>query len=176
MHRIADQKSPIGHSEIRLALRRAARAKGGRPKQVLGLTAELRKPILAACPASLAGRRDAAPISVGYDTLSRSSELSAVRTQHLSDDLRTLRIPRSKSDQLGDGRLAYLSPNTQTLLASWLEASGLADGPLFRACIPESCGSGRSQPPQSGISSNGLRGAQIWMPMSRVSYPGIQCG
>ena len=48
-HRMADLPSPIGHSEVHLAVRRAGRAKRRRPNQALGLTAELLSKIVAAC-------------------------------------------------------------------------------------------------------------------------------
>ena len=131
-HRISDFPSPVGHSEVYLALRRAGRAKRRRPKQALGLTAELLRKIVAACPDTLDGIRDAAMFSVGYDTLCRSSELSAMRVEHLSEDLGSVVVPRSKSDQLGDGRIAYLSPGTCNRLIAWLDAAGLQSGPLFR--------------------------------------------
>ena len=133
VHRMADLPLSTAHSEVRLALRRAGRLKIRRPKQVPGLTVDLLEHIIAACPDTLAGRRDAALISVGYDTLCRSSELVAIRVDHLSGDGATVCIPRSKSDQLGDGRTAYLSARTQKMVAEWLEFSGLAEGALFRS-------------------------------------------
>lgn len=131
-HHISDLRSPVGHSEVYLALRRAGRAKRRRPKQALGLTAELLRKIVAACPDTLDGIRDAAMFSVGYDTLCRSSELAAIQVEHLSEDLGSVFVPRSKSDQLGDGRIAYLSPGTRTRLIAWLDAARLQSGPLFR--------------------------------------------
>jgi hypothetical protein len=50
-----------------------------------------------------------------------------------SNGAATVFVPRSKSDTAGDGRIAYISPATSGLLARWLEASTLQDGPLFRA-------------------------------------------
>ena len=132
-HRLSDLPSPINHSEVHLALRRASRAKRRRPQQALGLTAELLEKIVAACPDTLAGARDAALLSVGYDTLCRSSELVAMRVEHLSSDLNSIEVPRSKSDPFGDGRMAYLSPATSQRLARWLDRAGLWQGPLFRA-------------------------------------------
>lgn len=131
-HRMSDVPSPIDHSEVYLALRRARRAKRARPKQALGLTAELLGKIVAACPKTLAGLRDAAMFSVGYDTLCRSSELAAMQVEHLSEDLGSVFVPRSKSDPFGDGRIAYLSPSTQARLRRWLEAAEVQNGPLFR--------------------------------------------
>ena len=67
-HRMSDLPSPAGHSEVRLALRRAMRASRSRPKQARGLTREWLERIIAACPDDLAGKRDAAIICVGYDS------------------------------------------------------------------------------------------------------------
>ena len=131
-HRMADLPSPIGHSEVHLAIRRAARAKRRRPHQALGLTVELLSKIVEACPNTLAGLRDAALFSVGYDTLCRSSELVAMRIEHLSDGLSWIKVPRSKSDPYGDGRIAYLSRSSATRLEAWLDGAGLHSGPLFR--------------------------------------------
>jgi integrase len=131
-HKLSDVPSPINHSEVHLALRRASRAKRRRPQQALGLTAELLERIVAACPDTLAGVRDAALFSVGYDTLCRSSELVAMRVEHLSSDLSSIEVPRSKSDPFGDGRMAYLSPATARRLERWLDRAGLWQGPLFR--------------------------------------------
>lgn len=131
-HRISDLPSPISHSEVFLALRRASRAKRRRPQQALGLTADMLARIVAACPDTLSGARDAALFSLGYDTLCRSAELVAMRVENLSDDLRTIEVPRSKSDPFGNGRTAYLSPTTIDRLEHWLERSRICHGPLFR--------------------------------------------
>jgi integrase/recombinase XerD len=42
-------------------------------------------------------------------------------------------ITRSKGDQAGDGRVAWLSPNTVYRLQRWMEAAEIKEGPLFRA-------------------------------------------
>jgi len=41
-------------------------------------------------------------------------------------------IARSKSDVTGEGRVAYLSPETKSLLARWLKEADVREGPLFR--------------------------------------------
>jgi integrase/recombinase XerD len=135
-HRLNELPTPTEHNSVRLAMRRASRQKPRRPKQVRGLTSAILSKIIAACPATLAGSRDAALISVGYDTLCRSSELALMDVEHVkleSDGTATIFIPRSKSDVAGDGRIAYLSPDTAGVLSRWLDASGLRSGPLFRA-------------------------------------------
>lgn len=131
-HRMLDLPSPTSSSEVRLALRRAARARPARPKQSLGLTSGLLGKILAACPDTLIGKRDAALISIGYDTLCRSVELTAMRVEHLAPDRGTILIPRAKSDPYGEGRIAYLSDRTQKRIVEWLAASGLMSGPLLQ--------------------------------------------
>ena len=135
-HRLADLPVPMEHNSVRLAVRRASRLKPRRPKQVRGLTRTILAKIIAACPSTLQGSRDAALISVGYDTLCRSSELALMQVEHVKfedDGVAIIFIPRSKSDAAGDGRIAYLSPETAATLFRWLDASGLRSGPLFRA-------------------------------------------
>lgn len=135
-HRMRDLPLPTDANSVRLALRRAVRKRASRPKQGRGLTNVIRRSIIRACPKSLAGIRDAALISVGYDTLCRSSEISAMRVEHLrldADNAGSVLIPRSKSDVSGQGRVAYLSPQTALLLRRWIAMSGLSSGPLFRS-------------------------------------------
>lgn len=131
-HRLSDLAPPTSHSEVLLALRRAARSKRQRPDQALGLTADLLETMLAAEGSALRDLRDAAMVSVGYDTLCRSSELVAMHVEHLSADGATILVPRSKGDPFGNGRIAYLSPATMARLTRWLKAAGLENGPLFR--------------------------------------------
>jgi len=132
-HRMADLPSPVGHSEVRLAMRRAMRGNRARPKQARGLTREWLERIIAACPDDLAGKRDAAIVCVGYDSLARSYELSLLEVEHVSRDGATILIPRSKTDLSGEGRLAYLAPRTRDALGEWLGASGITSGPLFQS-------------------------------------------
>lgn len=131
-HRMADLPSPTDNSTVYLALRRARRARLRRPKQSAGLTSALLGKIVAACPGTLSGLRDAALLSVGYDTLCRSYEVAAMQVEHLNEDCSRIRIPITKSDPFGDGRIAYLSPATATRLRAWLSAADLHEGPLFR--------------------------------------------
>lgn len=135
-HRFSDYPDPTTSSEAVLAMRRAARRKPRRPNQAKGLTARVLKAIIAHCPNTRAGLRDAALISVGYDTLCRCGELAAMEVEHLNIDLKgdwSLLIPRAKADPDGDGRIAWLSPRTIELLGRWLDAAGIEAGPMFRA-------------------------------------------
>jgi len=132
----SDGGGPRPTNVVRLAVRRASRQTTSRPEQKRGLTQSIRAQIIAACPGTLAGRRDAALISVGYDTLCRSSELAAMRVGDVSIAGRrggTILVPRTKADITGEGRIAHLSPETVTHVRTWLAAAGLTGGPLFRS-------------------------------------------
>ena len=135
-HRMHDLPTPTDANIVRLAVRRATRQRVSRPQQKRGLTHTIRADIMAARPDTLAGLRDSALISVGYDTLCRSSELSAMRIEHLDlqhEGTGGILIPRTKADVAGEGRIAHLSPHTVRLLRQWIDEAGLASGPLFRS-------------------------------------------
>ena len=136
LHRAAGLANPCNDELVRLALRRMHRAKGRRGNQKLGLTRDLVDRMLAASPGTLKGLRDRALLSVAYDSLCRRSELVAADVEHvelMSDGSGTLFLPRSKTDQEGQGAYRYLAPDTMRHLSSYLEASGHKEGVLFRA-------------------------------------------
>lgn len=131
-HKMLEEPYPYESPDIYLALRRASRRKPVRPKQSLGLTAELLEKMIAAAPDTLAGMRDSALVSFGYDTLCRSREIAIIKVDHLAPDLSSVLIPFAKNDPFGQGRTAYLSPRSQALIRDWLDTSGLIEGPLFQ--------------------------------------------
>jgi integrase/recombinase XerD len=135
-HRMHDLQIPNDANIVRLAVRRATRRCVSRPQQKLGLTHAIRSTVVAACPETVAGARDAALISVGYDTFCRSSELAAMRVEHIQlgrDGDSSILIPRSKADTSGDGRIAHFSPDTSRLLSDWIDVAHLTNGPVFRS-------------------------------------------
>ena len=114
-----------------------------RQRQPKGLCADLRDRLVAACGTELRGLRNRALITVGYDTLCRRSELVLIRVEDMSemaDGAGSVLIRRSKPDQFGDGRLAYLSRQTLAAVDNWLSASGISAGPMFRAVRKGRCG------------------------------------
>ncbi|MCP2671656.1 tyrosine-type recombinase/integrase [Maricaulaceae bacterium EIL42A08] len=135
VHVYGDLADPTKASSVRLAMRRATMLKARRPRQAEGLTFDTLQKILKACPPNLEGYRDAALISVGYDTLTRSCELVAMEVEdfNLRDGASSVLIRRAKSDQAGDGRIAWLSDDTAERVRDWLEAAGINRGPVFRA-------------------------------------------
>lgn len=93
------------------------------------------KALLASCGTDIIGLRDAALVSLAYDAGLRVSELVAATVADLrqvGDGSGRLDIAHSKTDQLGEGALAWLSSDTMARLSAWLVVSGLSEGPVFR--------------------------------------------
>ncbi|AKM12081.1 MULTISPECIES: tyrosine-type recombinase/integrase [Sphingomonadales] len=93
------------------------------------------KALLASCSTDIIGLRDAALISLAYDAGLRVSELVGTEVADLrqvGDGSGRLEIGHSKTDQLGEGALAWLSPETMGHISAWLLASGIGEGPVFR--------------------------------------------
>ena len=73
-------------------------------------------------PGTLAGIRNKALRSLGYDFLARRSELVALRTIDLEftkDSALKGMIRKSKTDQYGRGRLVFGSERSAKLLRAW---------------------------------------------------------
>ena len=89
---------------------------------------------------SLIARRNRVLLLVGFDTALRRSELVGIDVKHLAAHPEGLEIhiPRSKSDQTGQGAVAYLLARPESAycpvsaLVAWLEAAAITDGAVFR--------------------------------------------
>ena len=79
----------------------------------------------------LSGLRDAAIVAVASDALLRASEIAALDVADVSLAEQTAVIRRSKTDQ--EGAVQFLGKPTVERIRTWLRASGLAAGALFRA-------------------------------------------
>lgn len=91
--------------------------------------------LLSVCAADLQGLRDAALLSVGYDGGLRVGELTAIVVADIErqpEGIGLLHLPRSKTDQTGQGAWVWLSRSTMTKLDAWQTASGIVEGPVFR--------------------------------------------
>jgi integrase len=87
---------------------------------------------------SLPATRERALVCVAYDTMARRSELVALDLEDfdfLADGTGRALIQRSKTDQAGEGNLAYLSRTTVRYLKLWLDAVGIRQGALLRRVI-----------------------------------------
>ena len=103
------------------------------------LSADLRA-MLETLPASLAGARDRALMLIGFGAALRRSELAALDAGDVSVTKQGLivRVRRSKTDQEGSGHEIAIHRGRDPRLCAvaaheaWIEASGIACGPLFR--------------------------------------------
>jgi integrase/recombinase XerD len=134
VHRLLRLPDPTWDEEINITIRRVRRSQFNRPRQAKGMTRDYLERCLAALPDTPWGLRDRAMLSLGYDLLTRRSELVALR----SDDIElrgdgTLRaiIRRSKADPFGMGRIAFSSRRSAELVGAWLAWRGDKIEPLF---------------------------------------------
>jgi len=127
VHRLLRLPDPTFDEDINLSLRRVRRSKAIRPKQAKGLTRDYLDRFLATQPDSPRGLRNRAMLSLGYELLTRRSELVALRTDDLeerSDGTFRVLIRRSKADPFGAGRIAFTSRQTADILRAWLDLRG----------------------------------------------------
>jgi site-specific recombinase XerD len=153
IHRLLSLPDPTHDEEINLALRRVRRRKAIRPRQAKGLTSTFLNRFLATQPDTVIGLRNRAMLSVGYELLTRRSELVALQSDDLEDrgdgTFRVL-IRRSKADQYGAGRIAFTSRKTADLLREWLEVRGPEIDWLF-------CPVYRGKPIDRGLSTTTVK-------------------
>jgi integrase/recombinase XerD len=134
VHKLLGYGDPTDDEDVRLAFRRVKRSKFARPKQAKGLTSTYLKRFLEAQPDTLIGLRNRAMISVGYELLTRRSELVALRVEDLEfrrDGTVKAIIRRSKADPFGHGRLAFTSRETADLVREWLNRRDVDTEMLF---------------------------------------------
>jgi len=148
-YRIAGLADPTAAPLVKLEKKALRKALGVRQRQARAIRykgdiADLDSPahgvclahLLKACRRDLLGLRDEALLRVAYDSAARRSELVAIQIEHIdgpdATGAGTLFVPRSKTDQLGEGAYAYLSPATMRAITRWRSAAWIDRGPLFR--------------------------------------------
>ena len=112
-HRLLRLPDPTHDEEINLTMRRVRRQKHTRPTQAKGLTSDYLVRFLESEPDTPTGLRNRAMLSLGYDLLTRRSELVALRDDDVApcpDGTYRFLIRPSKSDPFGAGRVAFCSP------------------------------------------------------------------
>ena len=127
VHRLLRLPDPTYDEDINLAMRKVRRARAIRPRQAKGLTSNYLESFLRSEPDTPWGLRNRAMLALGYELLTRRSELIALRNQDITQredgTLRVL-IRRSKADPYGQGRIAFTSKRTADLLKGWLAYRG----------------------------------------------------
>jgi len=108
--------------EVYLTIRRLKRSKCLEQQQAVGINHDVLVKMIDTQPDTLAGIRNKALLSLGYDFLARRSELVALRTTDLEftkDGALKGMIRKSKTDQYGRGRLVFGSERSAKLLRVW---------------------------------------------------------
>lgn len=137
MHRDLDLPLPAGAGVVVLALRRMRRTaaeKGHRQKQAAPMRRAHIDAALAKMGSRLIDLRDAALVTLAYDTLCRASELVAFNVGDVREQGRdaVAYVARSKTDQEGEGDFRFVARDTYIRVRAWVEAAGLErNEPLF---------------------------------------------
>ena len=134
VHNLLGLNDCLNSPEISLAFRRVARRNLVRPKQAAPLTKAQLQDFIEAQPDTPWGLRSRAMLSLGYELLTRRSELVAIQTLDLNRQpngtLRVL-VKKSKADPLGAGRLGFTSRETTRMVDEWLAWRGPRIESLF---------------------------------------------
>jgi integrase len=139
-HRVSKQPNPCDTAEVKEMLAGIRRTLGTAPRRKKAITPDILMRILAALPDSLRGRRDRAILLVGWASAMRRSELAAMRVEDITFTNYGARvlIPRSKTDQEGEGQFIHLEKGDDsalcpiTALRNWLNTCGVTSGTVFR--------------------------------------------
>ena len=134
IHHLLRLPDPTTDEDVNLAMRRLKRAKLGRPRQAKGMTRAHLERCLAVQPDSPWGLRNRALLSLGFDLLTRRSELVALMTDDLefrNDGTLRVIIRRGKTDPFGMGRIGFTSRRSAQLVGEWLAWRGDYIAPLF---------------------------------------------
>jgi len=137
-HRAAKILNPNDDEDVKLALKGLYNRSPKRQRQAKAIGWHQIKRFLITAGDNIRAVRERALLAVAYDTMARRSELVALDVEDftfMEDGSGRVMIRRSKTDQLGEGSLAYLSPDTVEYLKAWLKVSGISSGAVFRRLI-----------------------------------------
>lgn len=137
-----DFRDPTATATVRKTLLGISRENGKPKRQAKALPVEDLDRISAVLRKAdtLRATRDNALLQVGFFGGFRRSELVAIQVEHISWEKEgiTITLPRSKTDQTGQGIVKALpfgnGPRCPVrALQMWLERAGISEGPVFRA-------------------------------------------
>jgi hypothetical protein len=140
-HRQARYDSASGAPAVRRTLKMLRRRYGSAQSQKAPLLTDELKDALTQLPETLAGKRDAALLLLGFAGAFRRSELAALDVEDLEETRQGLLITlrRSKTDQEGKGRIIAIPfgrhPESCPVRAvrNWREIAAVHSGPLLRS-------------------------------------------
>jgi integrase len=137
-HRAAGLASPCASEPVKLAMKAMTKTQSVRQRQARALGWEEIKKFIETAGEGIRADRERALLCVAYDTMARRSELVALDVEDielLEDGTGRALIRRSKTDQAGEGSVAYLARETVRHLVHWLEEAGVKEGAVFRRLI-----------------------------------------
>jgi len=139
-HKAAGHPDPTADERVKATLAGIRRVHGQPPAQREPLTLDDLRALVRACGDDLAGLRDRALLLVGFAAALRRSEIVALDVEHIRlNGVLRITLTRSKTDQEGQGvaktipRLADAELCPVRALRAWLDAAGIASGPIFRS-------------------------------------------
>jgi site-specific recombinase XerD len=138
VHKLNRLPLPGQDPEVAIAMKRMHRTLGRSAKQAQGIRSDLLERLLMGTEMDIRGLRDRALLQMAYDTLSRRSELVALRIEDIrrhnkpGEPRMTILLRRSKTDPEGSGRWLHLTDRTAMSVEAWLSVLGESEGYLFR--------------------------------------------
>ncbi len=140
-HKAAGYDTPTTAPAVRAVWAGIRRVKGTAQQGKAAAVTDDVRAMVAGLPDTLRGHRDRALLLLGFAGAFRRSELVALDVGDVADTRAGLVVTlrRSKTDQEGAGRTvgipygAYLESCPVRAYRAWREASGIVQGPLFRA-------------------------------------------
>ena len=144
IHVAAGLLNPCSSEYVRLGLKKIWRETSARQDQAYPLGWKEIKEFIESAGEGLPADRAPALLCVAYETLARRGELVALEVmdiEFLPDGTGQALIRRGKTDQAGEGRVAYLSKETVRWLKIWLERAGIEEGKVTPAASRR-CSSG----------------------------------
>jgi integrase len=138
VHIAAGLLNPCSSEAVRLGLKKMGRETSARQDQAHPLGWKHIKEFIQSAGEGLRADRERAMLCVAYETLARRGELVALEVRDLDfhpDGTGLAMIRRGKTDEEGQGRVAYLSRQTCRWLKIWLESAKISEGKVFRRLL-----------------------------------------
>ena len=137
-HLLNGLPDPTDSIELKTIIKGMRRTHGTKKRKAKALTLDQILQVCELWTDTIVNVRDAAVVSIGFFGALRRSELASLMISNLewTPEGLLLTLPRSKTDQTGEGYIKGIPYRNETCplapLRRWLELSGIKSGPLFR--------------------------------------------
>lgn len=174
--------SPTGSELVKAVLRGIRHSCGSVQRQVAAAEKEVMLSMVAGLD-GIKGVRDKALLLVGFAGAFRRSELVGITVSDIESVKQgiVIRLPFSKTDQLGYGRkvaIPYARGAVCPVLAlqQWIDVSGISEGPVFRAVDKRGAISNRALTAQAVALVVKSRAASIGLDPQQYSGHSLRAG